>query len=69
MIYPPAKFDVDYSKETQVIIKKLMFDPARPPTDILKLITRFHLVKTWLKIHVRRYHSARETKVEVDFPE
>ena len=29
-----------------------MFDarpPARPTTDILILITRFHLVKTWLK--------------------
>ena len=45
MIHPPAKFDVDWSKETQVIVKKLMFD-ARPPTDILILITRFHLVKT-----------------------
>ena len=30
MIHPPAKFDVDWSKETQVIVKKLMFD-ARPP--------------------------------------
>ena len=26
MTYPPAKFDVDWSKETQVIEKKLMFD-------------------------------------------
>ena len=27
MIYPSAKFDVDWSKETKVIIKKiLMFD-------------------------------------------
>ena len=26
MTYPPAKFDVDGSKETQVIVKKLMFD-------------------------------------------
>ena len=26
MTYPPAKFDVDGSKETQVIITKLMFD-------------------------------------------
>ena len=25
MAYPPAKFDVDWSKETQVIVKKLMF--------------------------------------------
>ena len=37
MIHPPAKFDVDWSKETQVIVKKLMFDahqpPARPPTS------------------------------------
>ena len=52
MIHPPAKFDVDWWKETQVIVKKLMFDarpPARPTTDILILITRFHLVKTWLK--------------------
>ena len=51
MIHPPAKFDVDWSKETQVIVKKLMFDarlPAGPTTDILILITRFHLVKTWL---------------------
>ena len=48
MIHPPPKFDVDCSKETQVIVKKLMFD-ARRPTDILILITRFHLVKTWLK--------------------
>ena len=47
MIYPSAKFDVDWSKETQVILKKLMFD-ARPTTDILILITRFHPVKTWL---------------------
>ena len=30
MIYPPAKFDVDWSQETQVIVKKIMFD-ARPP--------------------------------------
>ena len=48
MIYPSAKFDVDWSKEAK---KNLMFDarpPARPPTDILILITRFHLVKTWL---------------------
>ena len=57
MIHPPAKFDVDWSKETQVIVKKLMFDtrpPAHPDarlsTDILNLITRFNLVKTWLKI-------------------
>ena len=36
MIYPPAKFDVDWSNETQVIVKKLMLDarpPARPPTS------------------------------------
>ena len=36
MIHPPAKFDVDWSKETQVIIKILMFDarlPAWPPTS------------------------------------
>ena len=26
MAYPPAKFDVDESQETQVIVKKLMFD-------------------------------------------
>ena len=33
MTYPPAKFDVDWSQETQVTVKKnkLMFD-ARPPT-------------------------------------
>ena len=30
MIYPPAKFDVDWSKETQVIVKKLMFDARTP---------------------------------------
>ena len=47
MTYPPVKFHIASSKETQVIVKKLMFD-ARPPTDILILITRFHLVKTWL---------------------
>ena len=40
MTYPPAKFDVDWSKETQVIVKKLKFD-ARPTTDIPNLITRF----------------------------
>ena len=36
MIHPPAKFDVDWWKETEVIVKKLMFDtrpPARPPTS------------------------------------
>ena len=36
MIYTPAKFHVDWSKETQVIVKKLMFDariPARPATS------------------------------------
>ena len=103
MTYPPAKFDVDWSKETQVIVKKTnvwlkttifsklarilqsnwpqkqsppvsWYDlptckvwcwlitgnssyrkktnvwrpPAHPPTDILNLITRFHVVKTWL---------------------
>ena len=34
MIYPPAKFDVDLSKETQVIVKKTKTParlPARPP--------------------------------------
>ena len=51
MIYQPAKFDVDWSKETQVILKKLMFD-VHPTTDILILITSFHLVITWLTIKV-----------------
>ena len=31
MIHPPAKFDVDRSKETQVIVKTLMFDAAPSP--------------------------------------
>ena len=106
MTHPPAKFDVDWSKETQVIVKKLMFDlkplflaswqgfyspidPQKIPTCILIwsthlqslmlidqrklklslknpnvwrpdtsptaeiLITRFHLVKTWLITSVR----------------
>ena len=53
MIYRPAKFDVDWLKETQVIVKKLMFD-ARPTTNIPNLITRFHLVKTWL-MKTRKY--------------
>ena len=35
MIYPPTNFDVDWSKETEVIVKKLMFD-ARPLTSPLK---------------------------------
>ena len=47
MTYPPTKFDVDWSLEIQVIVKKLKFD-TRPPTNIPNLIARFHLVKTWL---------------------
>ena len=30
MTCPPAKFDVDWLKETQIIIKKLMFDACPP---------------------------------------
>ena len=65
MTYPPAKFDVDWSKETEVIIKKIKskkkkkkkkkndawtpaHQPARPTTYISNLITKFHLVLTWL---------------------
>ena len=44
MTCPPAKFNVDWWKETQVIVKK-KFD-ARRSTDIPNLITRFHLMKT-----------------------
>ena len=33
--------------ETKIIIKKVMFDVS-PTTNIPNLITRFHLVKTWL---------------------
>ena len=35
MTYPPAKFDVNWSKETQVIVEKtIKFDtPAQPPTS------------------------------------
>ena len=45
--YTPAKFDVDWSKETQVIKLTNVWRPARlpaPTTDIPNLITRFHLV-------------------------
>ena len=51
MMYPAAKFDVDWSKETQVILKKNPMFDARPITYIPNLITRFHLVKTCLTKH------------------
>ena len=31
MTYPPAKFDVDWSKETLVIVKKVWCLPGHPP--------------------------------------
>ena len=52
--------------------KKLMFDtcpPARLTTDILKLITRFHLVKTWFKniqdVEINSYTAVPPFKMQV----
>ena len=70
MIYPSAKFDVDWLKETQVIVKNLMFDarlPAHPTAGILILITWFHLVKTWLKnIKQPKYITKLTLQVNID---
>ena len=68
--YPQAKFDVDWSKETQVIVKKtnVWHPPACLTTDIPNLITRFHLAKTQLtKVHSTKIWTVDRGSVKWKF--
>ena len=42
--------------------------PARPPTDILILITRFHLVKTWFNQESTNEFSLTLKRVDFSWP-